>query len=151
MTSKLDAGNVVDVVLFDFSKAFDVVNHTILLQKLQCIGISGALLNWLRSFSQDRKMYRHFLRGTRLEQASFWLASVFFMLAIIPLAVSIISGPRLSVLAQSCSEQALFGVFACRVIFTFIYSVQLSGMVFCYSQPDNILFVNKKQLCNAKI
>ena len=57
VTSEVDKGNVVDVVLFDFSKAFDVVNHAILLDKLKNLGISGTLLSWIASFLQDRTMY----------------------------------------------------------------------------------------------
>lgn len=56
VSSGLDAGYVVDVVLFDFSKAFDVVNHPVLLQKLQSIGITGSLLVWIASFLVGRSM-----------------------------------------------------------------------------------------------
>ena len=44
VTASLDSGYVVDVVLFYFSKAVDVVNHSVLIQKLNCVGITGTLL-----------------------------------------------------------------------------------------------------------
>ena len=56
VTSWLDAGYAVDLILFDYSKAFDVVNHAVLLQKLQCLGISGVLLHWIQDFLKSRTM-----------------------------------------------------------------------------------------------
>lgn len=52
----LDQGFAVDLVLFDFSKAFDVVCHDILITKLYSLGIRGNLLNWIRDFLHDRRM-----------------------------------------------------------------------------------------------
>lgn len=46
----------VDLILFDFSKAFDVVHHETLLDKLFSIGIRGNLLAWIRSFLCGRTM-----------------------------------------------------------------------------------------------
>ena len=46
----LDSGYVVDVVLFDFSKAFDVVSHRVLMNKLNLLGVSGRLLEWIGDF-----------------------------------------------------------------------------------------------------
>lgn len=54
LTSNLDEGNSVDVVLFDYSKAFDSVNHNILLHKLWNFGIRGNLFKWLTNFLQER-------------------------------------------------------------------------------------------------
>ena len=54
VSSWIDDGWVVDVILFDFTKAFDKVNHRLLLSKL---GISGALLEWIESFLTDRSMF----------------------------------------------------------------------------------------------
>lgn len=51
-----DEGNVVDVVLFDYSKAFDVVCHELIIAKLQCLGIQGSVLQWVHSFLSDRVM-----------------------------------------------------------------------------------------------
>ena len=36
-----DKGGTVDIILFDFSKAFDVVVHELLVSKLHCLGIRG--------------------------------------------------------------------------------------------------------------
>ena len=43
-----------DVVYLDYSKAFDKVDHHILLQKLERIGITGKLYRWLECFLTDR-------------------------------------------------------------------------------------------------
>ena len=53
---QLDRGGVTDVILFDFSKAFDVVCHDLMLTKLSSIGIQGHLLQWISSFLIDRQM-----------------------------------------------------------------------------------------------
>ena len=50
----LEKGNNIDVIYLDFSKAFDKVDHTILLHKLRRNGISGKLHEWIRSFLTNR-------------------------------------------------------------------------------------------------
>jgi hypothetical protein len=56
VTRWLDCGRVVDVVLFDFAKAFDTVCHDILLHKLERLGVAGSLLAWIRDFLVGRSM-----------------------------------------------------------------------------------------------
>ena len=46
-----------DVVYLDFSKAFDVVNHAILLAKIRCLGFSDQLAKWIESFLCGRTLY----------------------------------------------------------------------------------------------
>lgn len=43
----------VDVVYTDFSKAFDKMSHSILINKLKEVGIHGDLLRWLSSDLQN--------------------------------------------------------------------------------------------------
>ena len=40
ITQQVDSGMLVDLAMLDFSKAFDVLNHAILLQQLFDLGIS---------------------------------------------------------------------------------------------------------------
>ena len=55
-----DAINNNDVLLaifLDFSKAFDTVDHQILLEKLEFYGFRGTSLQWIRSFLMNRKQF----------------------------------------------------------------------------------------------
>jgi hypothetical protein len=42
-------------IFYDFSKAFDTVNHTMLLQKLDQLGIAGVANKWIESFIKNRR------------------------------------------------------------------------------------------------
>ena len=52
----VDQGKIVDLVFFDYSKAFDSVCHSTLMVKLQQIGIQGYILEWIRGFLTGRRM-----------------------------------------------------------------------------------------------
>ena len=51
----LESGCDADVIYLDFSKAFDKVDHGLLLCKLMNLGITGPIVEWLKSFLCDRK------------------------------------------------------------------------------------------------
>ena len=51
----LDKGNYVGMVLLDLQKAFDTVDHVILLDKLKMIGVSPDVIRWFQSYLSGRK------------------------------------------------------------------------------------------------
>ena len=54
---KLDKGHHVLGIYIDLAKAFDTVNHDILLTKLNHHGIRGKTLDWFKSYLYERKQY----------------------------------------------------------------------------------------------
>ncbi|KAK4818170.1 hypothetical protein QYF61_007612 [Mycteria americana] len=50
----VDEGKSVDVVYLDFSKAFDTVFHSILLEKLAAHGLDGCTLRWVKNWLDGR-------------------------------------------------------------------------------------------------
>ena len=53
----LDNGEYVICILLDFSKAFDTVDHGILLQKLTSYGVRGETLIWFPSYLSNRYQF----------------------------------------------------------------------------------------------
>lgn len=45
------------IILVDFSKAFDVINHTLLYRKLKLFGFTAKSIALIRSYLSDRRMY----------------------------------------------------------------------------------------------
>ena len=57
ITKSLDKGHIAITILLDLKKAFDTVDHRILLRKLYAYGIRGALLKWFESYLTGRTQY----------------------------------------------------------------------------------------------
>ncbi|PFX21450.1 RNA-directed DNA polymerase from mobile element jockey [Stylophora pistillata] len=51
----LDRNKVSGLVLVDYAKAFDMVDHELLLKKLEVYGVKNQELNWCQSYLSDRK------------------------------------------------------------------------------------------------
>ena len=91
-------------IFLDFAKAFDTVNHKILLNKLQQYGIRGIPLGWFSSYLENRKQY------VELEEKS----NLRSVICGIPQGSSL--GPLLFLIyindISNCSEALSFRIFA---------------------------------------
>lgn len=52
---EVDKGNLCGMVMLDLQKAFDTVDHSILLTKLRAIGCNNTAVKWFESYLQNRK------------------------------------------------------------------------------------------------
>ena len=53
---RIDAGGCADVLFLDFSKAFDVISHVVLLDKIGSLLFHPQIVGWVRSFLSGRTM-----------------------------------------------------------------------------------------------
>ena len=60
ITSSLEKGEYTLGIFIDLSKAFDTVDHHMLIKKLQYYGIDGTALDWFWSYLSNRKQYISF-------------------------------------------------------------------------------------------
>lgn len=54
VTVQMDSDNQVATIYTDYSKAFDRIDHALLIQKLRNLGVRGSLLRWFISYVQNR-------------------------------------------------------------------------------------------------
>ena len=54
---QLDKGNIPLNIYLDLSKAFDTINHQILLEKLAYYGVHGKSLDLFKSYLSNRKQF----------------------------------------------------------------------------------------------
>ena len=60
----MDQGQLTGAVLIDLRKAFDTVDHSLLLSKLSALGVTGQAHNW----------FKYYLIGTRTQVVGFQCA-----------------------------------------------------------------------------
>ncbi|PKU43410.1 rna-directed dna polymerase from mobile element jockey-like [Limosa lapponica baueri] len=63
-THLVHEGKAMDVFYLDFSKAFDTISHSILLEKLTAHGLDGCTLRWVKNWL-ERQAQRVVVNGTK--------------------------------------------------------------------------------------
>ena len=59
LANALEGGEEVYSIYTDFSKAFDRVNHGVLIKKLEKLGVGGSLLRWILSYLTGKTQTVH--------------------------------------------------------------------------------------------
>ena len=54
-SKKKDMREYVGMVILDLQKAFDTVNHKIIINKLKALGLNQIAINWFVSYLRDRE------------------------------------------------------------------------------------------------
>lgn len=70
MLASQDAGNVSVLTLLDFSRAFDTINLSLLIAKLEYYGFSADSLKWITSYLSERTQYVELRDSTGWSAAS---------------------------------------------------------------------------------
>jgi len=55
-----DVGNKVAGIFIDLSKAFDTLDHSILLNKIYNYGVRGMMFDWIKSYLKDRQQFTYY-------------------------------------------------------------------------------------------
>jgi hypothetical protein len=55
ISKNLQEGRQTDILIMDFAKAFDKVNHSLLIHKLRYYGIDGKTTRWIQNWLEDRQ------------------------------------------------------------------------------------------------
>ena len=130
----LDKDRVSGVVLIDYCKAFYIVDHELLLKKLEAYGIVNTELKWCRSYLNGRKQLVH-LSGKESSKAP--------MKHGIPQGS--ILGPLFFILQRSTSACQFTSRPLCWWLLELKLSLNISANEICHWADSNKLRINKSK------
>ena len=114
---KLNKKHNVVGLFIDLQKAFDVIDHDILIKKIEHLGIKGSFLSWLKSFLTDRYQYVELQNNVKSN--------------LLPIKQGV---PQGSVLGPILFSIFLNDIFSCNSFVTFSFADDTS----CMASSDKI-------------
>ena len=134
ITSSIDAEKISIGVFIDLKKAFDTVNHDLLIDKLEYYGIRGIAQEWLKSYLKVRKQF------VQIDECASTLLSV-----TCGVPQGSILGPKLFILYINdiCNALSIlkFILFVDDTKFVFYSGVDIQTLCECISRELNKLHV----------
>ena len=141
----LNNGQEVDVIYLDYSKAFDKVDHKVLLAKMRKYGIGGKVYTWIENFLSDRlqtvtvegkkSSYKSVKSG--VPQGTV-LGPVFFILYVIDLALRLMNSKSLTFADDTKLLKAILTMLCCALLQDDL------GRVVEWSKANNMLLHDDK-------
>jgi len=128
----LDRKNIMLSIFLDLSKAFDTVNHDILIAKLSNIGIRGRVNDWFRSFISDRKQYVSIINCNS------------------PVTMPIMGVPQGSTLGPILFLLYINDMSRCSNYFKFLHYADDTTLLLDSSNPDVLAESVNRELLNVK-
>ena len=146
----LNSGDEVDVIYLDYSKAFDKVDHRILLEKMKRYGIRGKVYNWIENFLTDRyqtvmvegqkSSYQPVESGVPQGTVG---GPVYFLIYVIDLALTLLHSKSLTFADDTKLLKAIMSLLCCSRL------QEDLGKVFEWSVANNMqLHENKFEVIN---
>ena len=53
----MDTGQHTGMILIDLEKAFDTLDHDVLLKKMECVGFKKPVIKWIKSYLSNKKLF----------------------------------------------------------------------------------------------
>ena len=71
----LDKGKSLDAIFMELSKAFDTLNHDLLIAKLEAYGFSENSLNYIQNYLRSRLQRTNVNNNCSMERYFFWCST----------------------------------------------------------------------------
>jgi hypothetical protein len=125
ISKSLNDGNYCIGVFLDLKKAFGVCSHSILLKKLEKMGVRGTTLTWFKNYLAGRSQYVD-INGTKSESLS--------------LGISVIQGSILGPILFLCYINDFYSA-------TALFSVLFADDTICLGNGKNLNDVTALRKC----
>ena len=134
-----------DIIYLDFAKAFDKVDHGVLLHKVRDLGITGKLGIWLHSFLLDRKQFVRIAGGVSSDSLvtsgvpqGTVLGPLLFLILMCDIDLGIVNSRIVSFADDTQLYTGISTVKDCDSLQSDL------NLVYCWAEANNMVFNSQK-------